>query len=80
MNNLDLRMRMKEVGVTQKQLAQYFKVTETTVSRWFKKELCQADRMKILQAVRGIALPSDQIKEGLPQVSKRGRKPKGVSK
>lgn len=53
--NLSVRAKMKQSGVTQWMLSDYFHVHENTIARQLRHELPDADRERYLAAIDEIA-------------------------
>lgn len=61
MNNLEIRLAVKDNGLHLWQLADHLGMTDSTLSRKLRKELSPAEQQRYLSAVRQLAA---QLKAG----------------
>ncbi len=54
MTNKEIRQILKELNVFQRQIAEFLGISETSLSRWFRKELTQEQHDDVINAIQKI--------------------------
>lgn len=54
MTNKEIRQVLKELNIFQKQIAEFLGISETSLSRWFRKELTQEQHDDVINAIQKI--------------------------
>lgn len=62
MNNQEIRNELKDKGMKQWQLAEALEISEFTLTRWFRKEISDSRKKKILDVIKDAKLIREEKK------------------